>query len=63
MKRKVIVRKTTWEDIEVQVDMPGNVTVRQLKAAAVEIASQPYVADYCTSLSTQTNFEALTVEN
>ncbi len=63
MKQKVIVRKTTWEDIEVQVDMPGNVTVRQLKAAAVEIASQPDAAYYCASLSTQTNFEALTVEN
>ena len=63
MKRKVIVRKTTWEDLAVEVDMPENATVRQLKAAAVEIASFPYVVDYCTSLSTQTNFEALTVEN
>ena len=62
MNRKVIVRKTTCEDLEVVVDMPGNATVRQLKEAAVELVSHPYIADDCRTLSIQTNFEALTVE-
>ncbi len=59
MKQIVIVRKTTWEDLSVEVEVPLNSTVRQIKEMAVEMAS---TGSSHATMSTETNFEAVTIE-